>query len=49
MEINIAITGWEKGQMRIWQDVRVEMDFAEIGWLLGRHYMVFKVDFVLHV
>ncbi len=30
MEINTAITGWERGLMRIWQDVRLEIDLQRL-------------------
>ena len=46
MEINTAITGWDRGLMRILARCGSWNGSAEIGWLVERHSVAFKVDFI---
>lgn len=49
MEINTVIRGWERDQMRIWQDVRVKMDLLKLDSLLKDTQWSSKETSYLHV
>lgn len=49
MEINTVIRGWERDQMRIWQDVRVKMDLLKLDSLLKDTQWSSKETSCLHV
>lgn len=49
MEINTVITGWERDQMRIWQDVRVAMDLLKLDSLLKDTQWSSKDTSYLHI